>query len=187
MSFYDDSHPKPSVVKGNPGHHAYCHSLNSVDDGGRLLVHLLSDDFDNSIDLWYVYVDFPAAEPHTRSVICYADKSFPNGTVLLFDEATQKGIKYEDSAGFIRWFVDDSRIQQVMVKEEYRRKRVSTKLFSVADLLIIADPSWNGKHLNGGDITTSDGDKLRAAWSQSTRLTQKQGSVESKPTDQGAD
>lgn len=178
MSFFDDSHEKPSIVRNEKSpHHSYCHSFNSIDDAGRCVVHLVSDDFIGSADIWYVYIDAVESVPPSRMVMAFADGKYPNGTVLTFRDAVDESVNPQDHVGFIRWFVGDSRIQQIFVSEDHRRKRISTKLFSVADLLIVADKNWNSIFLNGGDITTDDGELLRSAWSKSTRVTPRTGSV----------
>lgn len=178
MSLFDDSREKPSVVKGEKSpHHAYCHSFNTIDKDCRQVVHLVSDDFCSSIPMWYVYVNAIESLPPTRMILGYADDRYPDGTIVPFEEISSSGISPHDAAGFVRWFIQDSRIQQIFVNENYRRKRVSVKLFSVADLVIVSDNNWNGVFLNGGDITTNDGETLRSAWSASTRVTKRVGSV----------
>lgn len=178
MSFYDDSHEKPSFITGiKSPHHAYCHSFNTIDDNGRQVIHLVSDDFVSQSKLWYVYIDAVESTPPTRMLIAYDDNRYPEGTIVPFSEAVKAEISPNDSAGFVRWFYQDTRIQQIFVDELHRRKRISVKLFSIADLLIVSDTKWNGYFLNGGDITTNDGELLRSAWSQSTRVTARTGSV----------
>lgn len=178
MSFYDDANPKPSIVRDvKSPHHSYCHSFNSVDDNGRHYIHLVSDDFIGAEPLWYVYIDVVESLPPTRMVMAFAGDKFANGTILTFVEAVELNVKPQDHVGFVRWFTDDSRIQQIFVSEDYRRKRISTKLFAIADLLVVADKNWNGTFINGGDITTHDGELLRSAWSNSKRVTPRIGSV----------
>lgn len=178
MSFFDDSHEKPSVIRGEKSpHHAYCHSFNTIDSKSHQVVHLVSDDFDGSIPMWYVYIDAIESMPPTRMLVAYSDDRYPDGTIIPFREATDLCITPKDSVGFVRWFVEDSRIQQIYVDEMHRRKRISVKLFSIADIVIVSDNAWNGNFLNGGDITTNDGELLRSAWSSSVRVTQRQGSV----------
>lgn len=177
MSFYDDSYEKPSFINNikSPSHN-FAHSFNHLNDDGNMMVCLVSDDFNTSIPLWYVYVDEPG-NPHMRSIVAYADNRHRDGLVINYSEALKKNILFSESAGFIKWFVEDSRVQQVFVSPDQRRKRISTKLFAVADIMIVSSTSWNGIFLNGGDITTADGEILRSAWSNSARVTERQGSV----------
>lgn len=178
MSFFDDKYQKPSLISGikSPDHSA-CHSFNYVDESGNMVVSLVSDDFVGCESLWYVFLDGALLTPPLRSVIAFADQRYPNGTVLNPEDISDKNISLNKSAGFVRWIAPDSRIQQIFVAPEHRRKRISTQIISVADLLIVSDPDWNGHFLNGGDITTQDGETLRAAWSNSVRVTPRIGSV----------
>lgn len=177
MSFFDDSHPKPSfITDGKSPNHVNCHSFNSSDEYGRQVVNLVGPDFKKVIPLWYVYVDDSENEPHTRSIVAYADNKFPDGTIVKFNEASARNIRFSDSVGFVRWFVGDSRMQQIIVSESHRRMGLSVKIIGAADLTIVSDLNWNGAFLNGGDITTEDGEKLRQAWSGSARVTPRIGS-----------
>lgn len=178
MAFYDDSHKKPSLVTNEKSpNHIYCHSFASTDEDGRYLVKFVEESTVSIVDLWYVYIDAETSVPHMRSVMAFANDRFPDGTVVNFSEVEQLGISPHDSCGFIRWFASDSRVQQIFVKENHRRKRISTKLFGVADMVIVGDRNWNGSFLNGGDVTTNDGEKLRGAWHNSKRVTPRIGSV----------
>lgn len=178
MAFYDDSHQKPCLVTDEKSpNHVYCHSFSSTDKDGRYMVKFVEEATLPIVDLWYVYIDAKTSIPPMRSIMAYADGRFPDGTVVAFDEIRELKISPHDSCGFIRWFTEDSRVQQIFVKEEHRRKRISTKLFGVADMMIVGDREWNGRFLNGGDITTSDGESLRGAWSNSKRVTPRIGSV----------
>lgn len=177
MSFFDDAHPKPSVVSEVPcPSHVTCHSFNHVDQDGRIVVNMVSEDFVGLRELWYVQA--PDIDPQLSSYVAYADGRFPNGTVLSPLDVAEHQIAYRDSVGFIRWFKEDSRIQQIFVKEEFRRQGVSVRLIAVADLLIVARNGWNGKFLNGGDITTDDGEALRRAWEGSTRVIDRVGTAD---------
>ena len=69
-----------------------------------------------------------------------------------------------------------SKIQQIFVEEKWRRQRVTLALFGVADLVIVS--GGYGPYLNGGDVTTSDGETLRSAWSGSKRVNKRQGKIE---------
>ena len=77
--------------------------------------------------------------------------------------------------GYLQWFRESSKIQQITVAEEWRRKRITLALFAVGDLVLLS--GGIGPLLNGGDVTTSDGEKLREAWSTSNRVLPRNGSV----------
>jgi len=180
MSFHDDKYEKPNVIKGiKQPEHSACHSFNYLNSDENISVALVSDDFSNAPALWYVKVYADNAFPPTRSILAFADNRFPDGTVLEYGQALRLDIAPSQSCGFIRWFKNDSSVQQIFVSEEHRRKRISTKLFGVADIMIVSDINWNGIFLNGGHVTTNDGEALRAKWqaSGSTRLADRIGSV----------
>lgn len=181
MSFYDDTYPKPNMIYGiKQPDHSSCHSFNYLDFSGNMCIALVSNDFRDSVPLWYVRVYADNAQPAIRSVLAFHDERFTDGTVLDYGEALKLDVAPSQSCGFIRWFKSDTSVQQIFVNEEHRRKRISTKLFAIADLLILSDINWNGVFLNGGQVTTADGEKLRKKWaaSGSTRLADRIGSVE---------
>lgn len=174
MAFYDDSRPKPSVVRNEKSpHHSFCHSFNTSDSDGNQVIHLVDSTFANTPNAWYGYAQL---DEMMCTLLSFSNDMYPNGTVVPFREFADK-TKPEDSSGFLRWFIKDSRIQQIFVSPDFRRNRLSVKLVAVADILIVADKQWNGIFLNGGDITTADGETLRQAWSESTRVTPRIGSV----------
>jgi hypothetical protein len=180
MSFYDDKYEKPGVVSGiKQPDHSTCHSFNYLGHDGNLAIALVTEEFDNAPRLWYVKVYADNAFPPMRSILAFNDGRFSDGTVLEYGQALELDIAPSQSCGLIRWFKNDSSVQQIFVSEEHRRKRISTKLFAVADIMIVADTHWNGIFLNGGHVTTDDGEALRSKWqaSGSTRLVDQIGSV----------
>ena len=82
---------------------------------------------------------------------------------------------HSERVGFLQWFKQDSKIQQIFVEEKWRRKRVTLALFGVADLVIVSGNY--GPYLNGGEVTTNDGETLRNAWAGSLRVNPRIGSV----------
>ena len=174
-TYATDEHPHPFTVeskvcptKSDP------HSFVMADERERLVVRLTDEQFDGVPDLWYILEE--NSQP-TDMVTIHAmgGGMFPNGTVLMVKDVVGLQISASDRVGFVRWFRSDSRLQQVMVSEMWRRKRISTVLISVADVVVMSGNY--GPHLNGGDITTADGEELRKAWSTSMRVTPRIGSV----------
>jgi hypothetical protein len=175
-TYATDEHPHPFTVeskvcptKSEP------HSFVMADEHERLVVRLTDEQFDGVPDLWYILEE----NPHPTDMVSIhgmAGGEFPKGTVLTVKDVGGIKLTASDRVGFVRWFRSDSRLQQVMVNEMWRRKRISTVLISVADVVIMS--GGYGPHLNGGDITTADGEELRKAWSESTRVAPRIGSVE---------
>ena len=174
-AYATDEHPHPSTVEGDVcPTKSEAHSSCSIDKNGNLVVTLLDEQFSLVPELWYVLEEttFP-----TDMVALHAmtGGAFPDGTVVATGDINRFGFKVSDRVGFVKWFRKDSRLQQVSVGENWRRMRISTALISVADMVV---KSGNyGLYLNGGDITTANGDELRKAWSESTRVTPRIGSV----------
>ena len=175
-AYATEEHPHPSTVEGDVfPTKSEAHSSCSIDKNGNLVVTLLDEQFSLVPDLWYVLEEttFP-----TDMVALHAmtGGAFLNGTVVATGDINKFGFKVSDRVGFVKWFRKDSRLQQVSVGENWRRMRISTALISVADIVV---KSGNyGPYLNGGDITTANGEELRKAWSESTRVTPRIGSVE---------
>ena len=132
--------------------------------------------------LWYVVKDAPRPYPNGPDIpmmFIYAlyGYDFPSGTIVMEEDLIKnKFVGRSERVGFLQWFKHDSKIQQIFVEEKWRRKRVTLALFGVADLVIVSGNY--GPYLNGGDVTTSDGETLRDAWSGSKRVTPRIGSVE---------
>ena len=174
-AYATDEHPHPSTVEGDVcPTKSEAHSSCSIDKNGNLVVTLLDEQFSLVPELWYVLEEttFP-----TDMVALHAmtGGAFPDGTVVATGDINRFGFKVSDRVGFVKWFRKDSRLQQVSVGENWRRMRISTALISVADMVV---KSGNyGLYLNGGDITTANGEELRKAWSESTRVTPRIGSV----------
>jgi hypothetical protein len=132
--------------------------------------------------LWYVVKDAPRPHPNGPDIpmmFIYAlyGGDFPSGTIVMeTDLIKNKFVGHSERVGFLQWFKQDSKIQQIFVEEKWRRQRVTLALFGVADLVIVSGNY--GPYLNGGDVTTSDGEKLREAWNGSKRVVQRIGSVE---------
>lgn len=175
-AYATDEHPHPSTVEGDVcPTKSEAHSSCSIDKNGNLVVTLLDEQFSLVPDLWYVLEETTSP---TDMVALHAmtGGAFPNGTVVATGDINKFGFKVSDRVGFVKWFRKDSRLQQVSVGENWRRMRISTALISVADMVVKSGDY--GPHLNGGDITTTDGEELRKAWIKSSRATPRIGSVE---------
>jgi hypothetical protein len=155
----------------------------SVDDEENLFINWRDKDVMGiAPPLWYVVkeinkpVPFGPPIPMVFIYALYGD-DFPSGTIVAeTDLIKRKFIGHSERVGFLQWFRSDSKIQQIFVEERWRRQRITLALFGVADLVIVS--GGYGPFLNGGDVTTSDGEKLREAWSGSKRVTPRIGSVE---------
>jgi hypothetical protein len=154
----------------------------SVDEDENLFINWRDKDVVGiAPSLWYVVKDAPRPHPNGPDVpmmfiyALYGD-DFPSGTIVMeTDLIKKKFVGHSERVGFLQWFKQDSKIQQIFVEEKWRRQRVTLALFGVADLVIVSGNY--GPYLNGGDVTTSDGETLRNAWDGSKRVNKRIGSV----------
>ena len=175
-NYANDEHEKPSTVSGpSAPTDAKALSFTEVDEKENLVIRMDDDQFDGSPSLWYILeeIKFPTEMLALHAMTC---NSFPEGTVVEIKNLDFSEISPKNRAGFIRWFRKDSRIQQIYTAEEWRRKRVSTKLLAAADIIIISGEF--GPYLNGGDITTNDGEQLRQQWGHSSRVLPRVGTAQ---------
>lgn len=175
-NYANDEHAKPSTVESSEcPTDAKALSFTKLDESQNLVIHMDDDQFDGSPVLWYIIEEtqLPVSMIAIHGMAC---KSFPEGTVIKIKNVKEFGINGLNRVGFIRWFKADSRIQQIYTAEEWRRRRISTKLLAAADIVIIAGEF--GPYLNGGDITTNDGEQLRQAWGHSARVLPRIGTAE---------
>lgn len=157
--------------------------FSSIDENENLFINWRDvDAMGITPPLWYVVKDAPRPHPNGPSIpmifiyALYGD-DFPSGTIVMEEDLIKtKFVGRSERVGFIQWFKKDSKIQQIFVEEKWRRRRVTLALFGVADLVIVS--GGYGPFLNGGEVTTVDGEKLRNAWSGSRRVNPRIGSVE---------
>jgi|694.fasta_scaffold56899_4 hypothetical protein len=155
----------------------------SLDSENNLFINWKDEDIIGiTPPLWYVVKDAPRPHPNGPAIpmmFIYAlfGDDFPSGTIVMeSDLINKKFLGRSQRVGFLQWFKQDSKIQQIFVEEKWRRKRITLALFGVADLVIVS--GGYGQFLNGGDVTTNDGESLRDAWAGSKRVAPRIGSVE---------
>jgi hypothetical protein len=171
-----NEHPHTFMVESdefptNSEKMSYC----SLDYDENLLVTLNTDNSPELPSIWYI-VEETSSPIDMIAVHAIAGYTYPDGTVVRVKDVKGIELRASDRLGFIRWFRKDSRLQQIFVADAWRRKGLSTILFRIADIIVLAGEY--GPYLNGGDITTGDGEKLREAWSNSNRVAPRIGSVE---------
>lgn len=154
----------------------------SVDDEGNLLICFDDDEeMKNVPPLWFVVKEADRPHPNGPAIPMifvyglYGD-DFPPGTVVMERDLIKKEFTGRSQrVGFVQWFRSDSKLQQIYVEPQWRRRRITLALFGVADLVIVS--GGYGPFLHGGEITTDDGEKLRQAWSGSRRLDKRMGTA----------
>jgi hypothetical protein len=184
-AYSSDEYKHPSIViclDGECPTNAEPNSYSSIDDDGNLVIHFNdNEEMANVPPLWYVIKETNRPHPNGPEIPCvfvfafYGD-DFPSGTVMREKDLIERGfVSHSERVGHILWLRKESKLQQITVLDKWRRRRVSLALFRVADLVIVSGNY--GRLLNGGDVTTEDGEKLRKAWENSSRVTPRIGSV----------
>ena len=147
-----------------------------LDEQGHLVVDASREDWSaGAPPLWYVLVPEEGITK-TYTLVAYADGLFAAGTIVNAAEMKERQIPFTGFVGAIRWRRESALMEQIHVPPEHRRKKISTKLISVADTLVVA--MGTNAFLNGGEATTADGEKLREAYSKSNRVHNRQISIE---------
>ena len=185
QAFSTEEFKRPSIViSENKPTEADPIWSSSVDNEGNLVINFDDDvDLANTPPLWYVVRETPHPHPGgppIPMVFIYAmyGDDFSSGTIVMESDLINKKFTGKSKqVGFIQWFKKDSKIQQIYVAKEWRRKRITLALFGVADLVIVAGNEYT-PFLHGGEVTTEDGETLRNAWSGSLRVDPRIGSVE---------
>ena len=155
-----------------------------VDVDGRLVIHYdhpeLVNDERPDLSLWFVLVDMRHFNPPHLVLLSYRNDAMPRGTVVGAKEASEM---FDDEflsswAGMINWRYGDPELQQITTAPNWRRKRVALTMTICCDIVNGCYGFSPGKVLHGGSITTSDGEKLRGAFSGARERVEKRiGSV----------
>ena len=188
-AFPSNEYPHPSVIT-TPDKPTETESTwySSLDNDGNLFINIQDPDIVGiTPPLWFVLQEaqtpFPGG-PQIPFVFVHAmyGDDFAPGTIVKGKTILEKKIPLTKvgagnsiRTGYLQWFRESSKIQQITVAEEWRRKRITLALFAVGDLVLLSGDI--GPLLNGGDVTTADGEKLREAWSTSNRVLPRNGSV----------
>ena len=171
-SFATDEHPHPSLINQSESPtDSEPWSWVSLDNDGRLIVHLIQDHIPDAPPLWYVLIREYGETRKKQTLAAFDTDHYPDGTIVEIDELKQKGFEPSFMANRIaalRWGHGDPHIEQLFVAETHRRKRISIKLINVADIVNVAG-NWGG-FIYGGDQVTEMGAQLGEAWNGSSRL-----------------
>lgn len=145
--------------------------MSSIDANNRLVIHLPTSHIPDAPPMWYALIREYGRDKQTQTLAGFSSNEYPDGTVVEIEELKNRGFEPSFMANrmcAIRWGFGDPHIEQLLVSEDYRRKRVSVKLINVADIVNVAG-NWGG-FIYGGDQVTAMGEQLGTAWSGSARL-----------------
>mgnify|MGYP006268553493 CR=1 FL=1 len=154
----------------------------SIDQNGRLVVDYYREEVFGPVEEapkpWFILSDGRNKIPAQMALFSYMDDSFPLGTVVSEQEATEKlGAEYlRNWAGMVCWLVGDPVLQQVITAPNWRRKRIAIMMFGVCDIVNACYGFSPGKVLHGGAVTSEDGEKLRDIYPESVRIDKRIGS-----------
>lgn len=168
--YMSDTWPHPTtVISLTPPDGEVPATSTFLDEQGHLVVDTSKEHWlEGTPDLWFVLVPDERGITKTYTLAAFADGQFADGTIVEISEARERKIPLDGSVAAIRWRQQSCIMEQIYVAEDFRRKRISTKLISVADTVIASMGS--AVYLNGGEATTGDGEKLREAWKKSKRV-----------------
>lgn len=168
-SYTTDEHPHPYLSRSpNPPTSARCWSSTSIDSLGNLIVHLPSDHLPDAPRMWYLLHRDYKLPLLSQSLIAFDTDHHQDGTVIEMESFNKLGISPDLRVAAIKWGFGDPKLLQLYVRDDYRRRRVSTKLINVADITNVAG-NWGG-FIYGGDQVTALGAKLAEAWADTSRL-----------------
>jgi len=171
--FTSDAHPHPSLLETPVRPDDPTLVTETVENNGlfRVISHVLPE----APEMYYVFAKISHGLVPKSAISAFADGKFPEGTVLSYEQAKDAGVDGLSKVGSLSWVSPTGVMQQVTVDENWRRRKISTRLIEVVDTLIVA--SGADMFLTGGEVTTGDGEKLREAWVNSSRVVDRRGEV----------
>jgi GNAT superfamily N-acetyltransferase len=103
---------------------------------------------DRAVDLWFVEMPEPLADPPATNLVAYATPEWPDGTVVAADEAERSGVDPREQVGAVRWWTATGQVHQVYVAAHMRRRRIGTKLVLTGAALTVGR-RWPSLWANG--------------------------------------
>lgn len=178
-AFNTDEHPHPTLIhdENRRASNGPAFSRLDLDDAHKPRIWIDSAHIPDAPELWYLLIPEQRLHP-TQSLCGFADRRHPPGRLVTIAEARPHlragTLTLRDAATSIRWGVDPPEIEQIYVHPAWRRRGLAIKIINAADIVAIATGQG---FLTGGTHTTSDGEHLRHAWSTSTRVQPREGTM----------
>lgn len=166
-SFTTNQHPKPSLIESDTCPCDQPSFTSTYLDNGQLRVRISNEHLPNTPSLWYLHVTTERSHLPTQTLSGFATDHFPDGTVASVEQVRELGLTPKNCISAIQWGLYDPKLYQIYVHEEFRRKRIGTKMINACDILHVA--SGRGGFIYGGDQVTELGKKYGEAWIGSTR------------------
>jgi hypothetical protein len=129
----------------------------------RGLIQVTFDTFalEGDVNVWFVFVDEPKANPAAVNLVAFAGDERPAGTIVSHYAFATMGVPNDRQVGAVRWYPRDGLIHQIFVGPDWRRNKMATYLLYSASAFHHAN-GWAGM-LHGDGRRTELGDHLAAA------------------------
>jgi hypothetical protein len=162
-----DDLPDGAEVDGDPG--ADWIPVWTAEATDRGLIQISFDRFtlEPGLNVWFVFVDEPKANPPAANLVAFIGDQRPMGTVVSRYSFATMGVSNDEQAGAVRWYTDGGLVHQIYIGPKHRRHHLATYLLYSANALHHSN-GWNGL-LHGDGRRTLLGELLVAASSYPAR------------------
>jgi hypothetical protein len=116
---------------------------------------------DSDVNVWFVFVDEPKANPPAANLVAFVGDERPMGTIVSRYTFATMGVQNDRQVGAIRWYPRDGLIHQIYVGPDWRRNKMAMYIMYSASAFHHAN-GWAGI-LHGDGRRTLLGDYLAAA------------------------
>jgi hypothetical protein len=129
----------------------------------RGLIQMSFDSFtlEEDLNVWFVFVDEPKANPAAVNLVAFAGDERPMGTIVSRYAFATMGVPNDRQLGAVRWYPHDGLIHQIFVGPDWRRNKMATYILNTASAFHHAN-GWAGI-LHADGRRTELGDHLAAA------------------------
>lgn len=160
-AFYDESVSDGTIVEeaGDRGPATMWDVSES--DAGLAHIAIAQEALPEQPNLWFVWVDEPAATPPAANLVAFSTDRFPAGTVVSKYTFATARVPNSEQVGAVRWYPGSGLVHQIFVAPEWRRRFVASTLLYAADAFHQAN-GWTGK-LHGDGRRTALGQLFTAA------------------------
>jgi GNAT superfamily N-acetyltransferase len=130
---FSGHHPDGTTVT-DPGDigDAYVLWQADVDDQARPVISVNESAIAGAPVMWFVALPDPGAARPAMTLVGYEHDVLASGTVIADTTFFHLPVRNEDQVGAIRWWPEESTVDQVYVSDAYRRRHVATALIYAA-------------------------------------------------------
>lgn len=138
---------------------------------------------EDGLNVWFVFVDEPKAQPAAANLVAFVGDQRPMGTIVSRYTFAAMGVANDEQAGAVRWHTDGGLVHQIFIAPRYRRHRLATYVLYSANAFHLAK-GWRGL-IHGDGRRTMLGELLAAASNYPSRFRALE--IEMPPMDPSAD